>query len=150
LDWSARSANDAAARGRQLRQAVGDITTAVDKGRISDTQKATKQALEALHELEDCRSKRQEWSQTGWDQTSLDLWTGLTGARNAAHHLASPIVVVSSGGQADDRVRWDVEASAVQQLQSSKQQAAYTRQVAGQAVLPQLRKVLALVEAAVL
>lgn len=138
---SVRSTNKADGRVRQLDKAISEIEATV--GSISDEQAATKQALEAIHELEDGRRERQEWSQTGWGHANIGLWHGLIGARNAAHHSDSPIVERDDAG-----LKWDVDASAIQGLPSTRQQAEYNNRLAGQLALPQLRTILALVSAA--
>jgi predicted nucleic acid-binding Zn-ribbon protein len=145
--WTARSSNDARTRLGALREAAADIEASVEASHVSKTQDATKRALEAIHELQDCHSERQEWSQAGWNSNDLGLWTGLIGARNTAHHKTSHIVALSSGGNTDDRLKWDIEESAIAELRFPIQRQEYEVRVAGQPVLPQLRSVLALVEA---
>jgi hypothetical protein len=93
----AASNNDSVARMGELRDAIARCRTAACERRISDAQAATKNALEALHGLEDGRRNRHEWAQSGWTSDELAEWTGLMGVRNAAHHLDTRVVVLVGG-----------------------------------------------------
>jgi hypothetical protein len=91
-------------------------------------------------ELADCL-RRGEWSQAGWDDDALELWQGHIGARNVAHHYSSPIAVLRSGGQRDERLGWAIERTVIESIDSKTQASAYISRLGGQPVLPLLRTV---------
>jgi hypothetical protein len=147
METAARSANDVDSRARQLDSAIADIGAAVADGRPSAAQDATKRALEAIHELADCL-KRGEWVQTGWSADDVGLWHGLIGARNASHHTSSEIVVLRSGEQPDERLRWDLDAAAIAELDSKRQRAESSARAAGEPVVLTLRTIATLIATA--
>ena len=115
----------------------------------SAPNEAVKQALEAIHELDDGRRERGEWQQTGWSEDQIAAWRGLVGARNAVHHNNVPCVRLHSPAEGDDRLRWEIEQAAIEELESKGQKRDYAAHVAWQRVLPQLRDALVLVDVAV-
>ena len=141
---AASSANNAAVRLHQLEAAVVELEQALGEHNVTETQHATKHALEALHELEDDR-RRGEWSHAAWASADVGLWRGLLGARNAAHHLTFPVVTRHSDTPRDESLVWSLDANAIAGLRSTQQRTEYNARVAGQPVLPQLRKAAALV-----
>jgi predicted nucleic acid-binding Zn-ribbon protein len=143
-----RTTNASMARVMQLDAAVADIGTAVDGGSVHAAQAALKHALEAIHELTDCL-ERSEWSQQGWSADDLGLWRAHIGARNAAHHKSWSAVALHTDGSRDDRLRWDLNPSDMNQLQSRSQAAEFSSRLAGQPVLPALRRLAVLVSSAV-
>jgi hypothetical protein len=147
ITYATSSSNAAPTRVLEFGGALSDIGWAIDAGDNTGAQTATKRALEAIHELADCL-KRGEWRQSDWDADSIGLWTGLLGARNAAHHTSSSVVVKHSDMPRDDRLRWDLDADVIAGLHSPAQKVEYNARVAGQPVLPQLRSVLGLLTAA--
>jgi len=150
VEHSVTSSNGAEAKARQLAAAVAAVDASIDTHIVGDAQDATKRALEAIHELSDCLTKRNEWAQAGWSEDELGIWHGLIGARNAAHHFASPVVTQHGQGPRESRLRWNVDLTVVAELNSPTQQREYVARLASEPVLPQLRAVLSLIEAAVL
>ena len=131
-----------------LDEALADIETAVDRGRVRDAQDATKRALEAIHELGDCL-KRQEWSQVAWDADTIELWHAHLAARNAAHHTSETVVVLHGDALPDDRLRWELPTSAFATNPSQRQIDAYAARLDGEPVLSALRIINAAVTASV-
>jgi hypothetical protein len=103
LNPAACASNAATDRARQLRAAIADIEAAVEVGKISDAQDATKRALEAIHELMDCLA-RGEWSRSGWDAGAIGLWHALIGAHNASHHTSSTVAAERYAAQRSSAV----------------------------------------------
>lgn len=142
-----KSPNAAAARRFALEQAVDDVERAVQNRNNHDAQLATKRALEAIHELQDCAS-RSEWSMSGWSKADAETWNGLLGARNIAHHTSAGVVALHGEGLLHDHLKWDIDASALGGLRSRAQAKAYDAQLANKPVLPQLRALLMRIQAA--
>ena len=109
--------NTAAARKRQLQNAIADVDAAVRARTMGQIQNDLKRALEAIHELEDCR-RGGEWSQAGWDVRALGLWHAHLGARNAAHHESSGIF--SLPGQPGQPLVWAIPAHRVQEQEAEQ------------------------------
>lgn len=149
IEYATSASNDAKARVRQLADAIDALESALDAHLVSETQDATKRALEALHELADDLKERHEWSQTGWDLNAIGVWHGLLGARNAAHHQPASVVSRHSGRPHDESLLWGLEPATIATLRSKRQQAEYNARLSGQPVLPQLRQILALLTEAV-
>lgn len=150
LDLSVESPNAATARRLALEAAIVDVEHAVKRRSNHDAQLGTKRALEAVHELEDCR-KRGEWTQTGWDANALGLWKGLIGVRNMAHHSSSGIVALHGTPRPDEQLKWRVSAAALADLRKERpaQAKEYSARLDGQPVLYSLREVRGRVQAAV-
>lgn len=144
VSWTAQSANSAPARRDALSAAIDDVEAAILAGQAGAAQGATKRALEAIHELDDGRRNRSEWAENGWTSAETELWRAHVGARNAGHHSSASIVALHGGTKTDDRLTWDLPASAVAGLHSAAQQKAYNARLAAQQVLPGLRQVAAL------
>jgi hypothetical protein len=149
MEYAVSASNDAKARVGQLSEAIAALEIALDEHKVSETQDATKRALEALHELKDDLDKRQEWSQAGWDENAIGLWYGLLGARNAAHHQPASIVTRHSGRPRDESLLWSIEPTVIATLHKERERVEYEARLDGKAVLPQLREVLAQLRAAV-
>lgn len=126
----ARSSNDARAYIRQLQVAIGAAEAALDARKVTEIHEAVKQALEAIHELDDGRRERGEWEQAGWSQDQIGTWRGLVGARNGVHHNNVPCVGLHSPAEGDDRLRWEIEQAAIEKLDSKGQQRDYAAHVA--------------------
>src|SRR5688572_30307706 len=112
-----RSHNRAASRVADLRSAVAAARTAVDARSISHALSAVKRALEAIHELDDCR-RRGEWSYDTWSPAEIGAWTAHIGARNAAHHHSWDAVFLAGGSAhshtpAHDDLKWDRQIPAI-------------------------------------
>ncbi len=75
-----KSPNAATARRLALEQAVDEVERAVKNRNNHDAQLATKRALEAIHELQDCAG-RGEWSMSGWSKADTDTWNGLLASK---------------------------------------------------------------------
>lgn len=135
----ARTPNNMQSRRSQLEHALAAVEAAVAANSSSAAHEATKQALETIHELADC-AKRGEWSMSGWSADEIDQWHAHIGARNAAHHHPSTaIVALYSDNPAEERLRWDIDTTAISSLHSERQAAAYRSRLAGRGVLPALR-----------
>jgi hypothetical protein len=143
IEYVVSASNDAKARVRQFAGAIAALEIALDEHRVSETQDATKRALEALHELKDDLDVRQEWSQAGWDENAIGLWHGLLGARNAAHHQPVSIVTRHSGRPRDESLLWSIEPAVIATVHKERERVEYSARLDGKAVLPQLRQVLA-------
>jgi uncharacterized Zn finger protein (UPF0148 family) len=141
-----KSPNASTARRLALEQAVDDVERAVQNRNNHDAQLATKRALEAIHELQDC-ANRSEWSMSGWSKADAETWNGLLGARNIAHHTSAGVVALHGEGLPQDHLKWDIDASALGELRSRAQARAYNARLANQPVLPQLRALLARIQA---
>jgi len=88
-------------------------------------QRATKRALEAIHELEDSREKqRREWSSSGWSPFEVEVWRAHVGARNIAHHQSTGIVSLHGLGNPDDWLNWSIDPAAVAKLKARSEQQA--------------------------
>jgi hypothetical protein len=148
VEYATSANNDAKARVWQLEFAIGALEAALNQHLVTETQNAAKAALEAIHELAD-ELKRGEWSQARWGEQAVGLWHGLLGARNAAHHKASPIVARHSGKSRDESLLWSVDPETIATLRWPHQQTAYNERLHGHAVLPQLRQMLLLLKEAV-
>jgi hypothetical protein len=140
-----------AARNRldELAAAVDDAATATSSGRALDAVRAVKRALEAIHELQDCANPKKratvEWSNAAWTPAQKEVWTGLLGARNAAHHFSADVVDLHGGTSTPGHVlRW---AQSIPQVKVPAQGQAYATRLAGQLVLPVLQAVVADVSA---
>jgi hypothetical protein len=141
---AAQASRDAARDALTLLE-VGARSTVAD---VRVTQGAVKQALEALHELSDCRG-RGEWSNASWTRAQRESWLAHMGARNAAHHTSSTVVEIRSASQADNRVRWCIEPTAIASLHSKDQAKAYRTLLDGQPVIPGLRSIVAALAVAI-
>jgi hypothetical protein len=157
MTWTARRPNAALGRRHALEAALADAEASIDGNRAGAAQSAVKQALEMIHELEDCR-RRGEWTQSTWSPDDLGLWTAHVGARNAAHHNTSSsagVIALHSGDQRDDRLTWDVDPASIANLSvfSKKhgpaQAQEYTARLAGKPVVPGMRQILALLKRSV-
>jgi hypothetical protein len=95
VTWKMGPANTAPVRRDVLKASLADIQEAVQQNDARAAYIALKRALEAMHELEDCRN-RQEWTPAGWTPDELNLWAAHMGARNAAHHTSSTVVGATS------------------------------------------------------
>jgi uncharacterized Zn finger protein (UPF0148 family) len=145
---SVESPNAAMARRLALEAAVADVEEAVRVRNNHDAQLATKRALEALHELQDCL-KRSEWSQASWDAKAIELWRAHMGARNVAHHTSTGIVSMHSDPPGDQSLTWSIKESALTGLRYKDQATAYRNELDGQPVLPGLRELLHRIQVAV-
>jgi hypothetical protein len=120
------------------------VEAAADARDVGRAQAAVKQALEAIHELEDGRRKRGEWSNASWTPDELGVWQALIGARNGAHHFSSHVVHSVGGSNhtpSRDDLRWE---DSLPPIDATSRAAEYTRRLSGHAVLPTLRDVSAL------
>jgi hypothetical protein len=118
-----------------LREATTRCRNATRQRRISEAQCAAKNALEALHGLEDGRRKRGEWTYASWTAEEIEEWNGLMGIRNAAHHLSVRAVVLVGGSDhvsSDEDLQWTTDTLAID---SNVQAAAYASRLAGKPVL---------------
>ena len=149
--YSVHTANTATARRQALEAAVAGVESAVDSNTVSDAVSAVKQALEVMHELDDCL-RRGEWTRAGWTPDDCGLWLGHMGARNAAHHHSSPsagVVALHSGRQRDGRLTWDIDPAAIVGVSNFNkkygpmQAREYNARLAGKPVLPGLRQIAA-------
>ena len=148
--WLTQSTeNTAVTRVQALNSAIGAVVVALDEGKVEAAQAATKQALEAIHELDDGRRRRSEWTQDGWKAADIDLWLAHVAARNAAHHTSSSIVALHSGTAQNRILTWEINPEAIEGLHSGAQAAAYQRGLAGQPVLDGFWRVATLVGTAV-
>lgn len=137
----ARSQNHAAARLHALRAAIDEVKAAADARDVGRAQRAVKQALEPIHELDDCRRNRGEWSNSSWTPSELGVWEALIGARNAAHHFSSHVVQSVGGSNhtpSRDDLRWE---DSLPPIDSAARASEYASRLAGEAVLPTLRDV---------
>ena len=141
--WVARSGNTPLARRHEIESALAAVEAAVEAGKTGEAQKAVKRALEAVHQLNDCLA-RGEWARMRWTPDDRGLWTAHIGARNAAHHTSATVVALHSGDRTDDRLRWDIDSAAIAGLRYKQQAGEYTTHLAGQAVVPSLRQIAAL------
>jgi uncharacterized Zn finger protein (UPF0148 family) len=141
--WSASNSNDVQDRVRRLGEQVGNIEKAAESGGVTEAHDAIKSALEAIHELVDDLGHG-EWTQANWTPDELGLWTALIGARNAAHHKDSSIATFHSGRKRDDRLVWSIDETKIRRLRYKDQQREYLTRLAGQPVLPGMRRILAL------
>lgn len=137
--------NTAANRRDALKAAIDDADEAASSGHAGHAVTAVKRALEAIHELQDCAdpAKRSpvEWTHAGWAAAQTKRWTGLIGARNAAHHKSASVVELHGDSEVPGHVlRW---APTIPAVRSTAQRNAYAAVIAGEAVIPQLRAVLA-------
>lgn len=140
LSYVVRSPNEAKARRRRLEDALSAVEQAVSANTISAAQDGVKQALEAIHELNDgLRKTPPEWSRGAWDEDDIGLWCAHVGARNAAHHQSDTVVALYSDGPSDEHLRWELSPSVIASLYSKTQQREYNARLAGKAVLPPLR-----------
>jgi hypothetical protein len=139
LSLTVGTTNSAAARMRQLVNAIDALESAIDANRIGEVQEALKRALEAIHELADCRA-RGEW-RPDWDDEGEGLWRAHIGARNAAHHTSSPLAVLRSDAARDERLLWALQSSAITGLRSERQASEYRDRLHEQPVLPSLRQI---------
>lgn len=140
LSYVVRSPNEAKARRRRLEDALSAVEQAVTTNTISKAQDALKQALEAIHELNDGLGKTpSEWSQSEWDGDEIGLWRAHVAARNAAHHGPDMVVALYSEGALDEHLRWELSAPAIVSMHWKAQQREYNARLAGEAVLPPLR-----------
>lgn len=135
----------AAQRCDELATAIDAAEAATNAGDLREAKRATEAALQAIHQLADCANPRQrsavEWTQEGWTSVQRERWTGLIGARNAAHH--KPVAIVELQGDTSapgHALRW---AEMIPQLRYPEQQSAYDAVIAGEAAIPLLRAALA-------
>ncbi len=142
--WTARSENSVRARVRRLEDAIDDVAVGIESGTVAATQDATKRALEVVHELDDAARERNEWEQVDWAEDDVGVWEALVGARNASHHSSSIVVELHSDGDADSRLRWAVNA---EKIRGQRKREEYESRLAGQPVIPPLRRVLASLKA---
>jgi phage-related tail protein len=150
LAYVVRSPNEAKARRRRLEDALTAVEEAVSTNTISKAQDALKQALEAIHELNDGLQKQpSEWSQSEWEEDEIGLFRAHVGARNAAHHESDVVAALYSAGASDEHLRWELSAAAIASLRSEAQQREYNARLAGKAVLPPLRVLVSLVASSV-
>ena len=114
---------------------------------MGQIQNDLKRALEAIHELEDCR-RGGEWSQAGWDVRALGLWHAHLGARNAAHHESSGLF--SLPGQPGQPLVWAIPPTAFKSKKQSKaQEREYYARLDGRPVLPLLREMASRISSAI-
>jgi hypothetical protein len=150
LSYVVRSPNEARARRRRLEDALAAVEEAVSTNTISKAQDALKQALEAIHELNDGLNKTPaEWSQSKWAKDEIGLWLAHVGARNAAHHESDVVAALHSGTVSDERLRWELSAASIASLRSQAQQLELNARLAGRAVLPSLRVLVLLVASSI-
>jgi hypothetical protein len=144
----AASNNDSMARLGELRDAITRCRRATGARRISEAQWATKNALEALHGLEDGRRHRGEWSNSAWTADEIEVWKGFMGIRNAGHHSTLRVVVLIGGSDhlpSEHDLQWTTETLSIRW---PDQASAFASKLAGNAVLPSLDAAAALVERA--
>jgi len=139
------SGNNAQTRLLALQDAIDDADAAVTDSSARRALGAVKRALEAMHELNDDHDKRRVWSRGSWLTGDHESWKAHMGARNAAHHLAPHVVELHGHGTHDDRLRWAIDEPTLQDLDSAKQAQAYRTSLHGKPVLPELRRLAALV-----
>jgi hypothetical protein len=139
------TSNRAQAHLWQLSEALTQLREPAESLSIAQLQQRAKSGLEAIHELKLDSSERGEWSDAAWSEEQKQLWRGLLGARNAAHHEPFPVVEELGQGEPEQRLRWCLPDEAIANLHSAKQQAAYRAVVHDQAVIPQLTEALKLV-----
>ena len=133
-----QTTNAAGTRRLRLQAELDELEVQVSRNSLADCQVTLKRALEALHELDDCL-RRREWTQNGWTADELGLWRAHLGARNVAHHSSHPVITLRSDADADERLYWDIDGSALGVLHSADQQNEYTSRLHGHGVLPPLR-----------
>jgi hypothetical protein len=153
LAYEVRINNDAVARVVALVDALAEVEAQVAAHSTHNAQEALKRALEAIHELGDCR-RAGEWKQDGWSPDEIGLWIAHIGARNAAHHNSLPIVVRVGRSDRDDGLRWDVQPQALKNLRArgkhcERQATEYSDRLHDKHVLPALRDTVKLISAAI-
>lgn len=146
--YSVVASNGAVGKSHQLDAGVDGVSSAVQRNDAGAGQHAVKQALEAIHELEDCR-RRGEWSSGSWSTQENELWLAHIAARNAAHHLSGELVALHGDTDADpsseDRLRWELSAGTLAELQNSRGVGEFSRLLAGKPALKPLRTIAGLV-----
>jgi hypothetical protein len=95
--------NDAVSRLAALDRSIADLERALAAADARGAQNAAKAALD---ELGDDSLKRGEWSKDDWSAEDRELMTGLTGARNAAHHKSAAVVEHHVGADGRHDLRW--------------------------------------------
>ena len=144
-----QTTNAAGTRRLRLQAELDELETQVSRNSLADCQVTLKRALEALHELDDClKAERMDAERvdgaTSWVFGELTL-----GARNVAHHSSHSVTALRSDADADERLYWDIDGSALGGLHSTTQQNEYTARLHGHGVLPPLRLIVARVAASV-
>jgi hypothetical protein len=145
---NASSGNNPTTRRASLEREYANIGTAVKAGDSAWAQDAVKSALEAIHELDDGRRKRGEWSWAGWTSDEQGLWQTHIGARNASHHSSSGVVTLRVDGNGASLL-WDIAPQTIAGLHFPDHATQYRQRLAGRPVLPALGDVVALVTSAV-
>lgn len=141
VSYTARTTNATAAKLRQLTTAADELANALAANHPSDCQRALKHALTAVHELND--RLKDEWDQDDWDQADVALWKAHLGARNRAHHGVDGLIALHSHPESDNRLVWDLSPDAVDKNQSATGKVEFRSLLAGQPVLPALRRLAA-------
>jgi hypothetical protein len=132
---------DANTRLAKVRAAVDSISDPNRQAHLGDAVVYVMAALEGIHQLEDARRDRSEWSNTHWSPPDVELWTAHLAARNGAHHKDwTPIEWYADGSWSGER--WAPNLPAVN---SKAQRAAYAARLEGQPTVPSLHVISALV-----
>ena len=97
-------------------------------------------ALEGIHQLDDARRKRNEWSWDIWTRDEIELWRAHLGARNGAHHTDwTPIYSYSDGLGSGER--WSPAPS---KINSPVERSAYVARLENKPAVASLQAICAL------